>query len=212
MEGSKDCYHESRWGRPLRDNREVKTWMAGTSPAMTNLDAVPTATNTSSQRLQFAGQRVGPLRDVAGAETDDKIAAAGDAMHHAGEVGGFLQRNHFAMAVRAQAEHKMVAVDAFYRRLAGRVDFGDDNRIGVVEAGTELLEQRLQPGKAMRLHHGDDLAVGGLPRRFQHRCDLNRVMAVVVDNGDAVPFAGLGETPPHAAEACERPADRGVRH
>ena len=31
-----------------------------------------------AQRLQFARQRVGPLRDVAGAEADDEIAAAGD--------------------------------------------------------------------------------------------------------------------------------------
>ena len=38
------------------------------------------------QRLQFAGQRVGPLRDVAGAEADDEIAAAGDAVDHAWRV------------------------------------------------------------------------------------------------------------------------------
>src|SRR6202158_6208130 len=135
--------------------------MAGLVPAMTPLDSSP----PSPQRLQFAGQCVGPLRDIAGAETDDKIAAAGDAMNHTSEIAGFLQRNDLAMAMRAQAEHKMVAVDARYRRLAGRIDLGDDDGIGVVEAGAKFLEQRLQARKAMRLHHGDDLAVAGFPRR-----------------------------------------------
>ena len=111
------------------------------------------------------------------------------------------------MAVRAQAEHEMVAIDAGDRRLAGRIDFGDDDRVGIIEAGAEFLEQRLQPGEAMRLHHGDDLAIGGFPRRPQHGRDFDRVMAVIVDDGDAVPFAGLGEAPLDAAEAGDRLAD-----
>ena len=104
----------------------------------------------------------------------------------------------------------MIAVDAFDRRLAGRIDFGHDHRIGIVEAGAELLEQRLQPREAMRLHHGDDLAIGRFARRPQHGRDLDRVMAVVVDDGDAVPFAGLGEAPLDATEACQRLTDRFV--
>ena len=63
------------------------------------------------------------MRDVAGAEADDEIAAAGDAVHHAGKVRRFLQRNHFAMTVSAQAQHEMIAIDAWNRRLAGRGDF-----------------------------------------------------------------------------------------
>ena len=111
------------------------------------------------------------------------------------------------MAVRAQAEHKVIAVDARDRRLAGRIDLGDDDRVGIVEAGTKLLKQRLQPGEAMRLHHGDDLAVGGLPRCLEHRRDLDGMMAVIVDDGDAVPFAYFGEAPLDAAEARDRLSD-----
>src|SRR5882724_5042106 len=133
--------------------------MAGLVPAMTKAWA---ATNSSPQRLQFARQGVGPLRDVAGAETDDEVAAAGDAVNHLGEFGGFLQRNHLAMAVRAQAKHEMVAVDALDWRFARRIDLGDDDSVGIVEAGAEFLEQRLQAGEAMRLHHRDDLSIGGL--------------------------------------------------
>ena len=47
------------------------------------------------------------------------------------------------MAVRAQAEHEMFAIDAGDRRLARRIDVGDDDGIGIVEAGAEFLEQRL---------------------------------------------------------------------
>ena len=53
---------------------------------MTNLGALQAAArDPSPQRLQLVRQCVGPLRDIAGAETDDKIAAAGDAVHHARE-------------------------------------------------------------------------------------------------------------------------------
>jgi hypothetical protein len=34
----------------------------------------------------------------------------------------------------------------------------DDHRVGVVEAGRELVEQRREPGIAVRLHHRDHLA------------------------------------------------------
>src|ERR1700681_4171551 len=97
--------------------------MAGTGPAMTSLGtAIP-----SPQRLQFARQRVGPLRDVAGAEADDIVAAPGGRGDDAGERRGIGQRYHFAMAMRPQAKHEMVAVDAGDRRLAGRIDLGDDD-------------------------------------------------------------------------------------
>ena len=44
--------------------------------------------NPLPQRLQFVRQSVGPLRDIAGAETDDEIAAGGNAVHQAREIGG----------------------------------------------------------------------------------------------------------------------------
>jgi hypothetical protein len=107
------------------------------------------------------------LRDVAGAEADDEIARTRNAVNDFGQLRRTRQRDHLAMAMRAQAEHEMIAVDAFDRRLAGRIDLGDDDRVGIVEAGAEFLEQRLQAGEAVRLHHGDDLAVGGFTRRFK---------------------------------------------
>src|SRR5947208_3428205 len=178
--------------------------MAGTSPAMTRLRAI----SPSPQCLQFAGQRVGPLRDVAGAQADDEVAGAGEAANDLRQLRRTRQRNYLAMAVGAQAGDKMVAIDALNRRLAGRIDLGDHDRIGIVEAGAEFLEQRLQAGEAVRLHHGNDLAVGGFTRRFKDGGYLDGVMAVIVDHGDAVPLAGPGEAPLDAAEARDRLADR----
>src|SRR3954462_11683751 len=122
--------------------------------------------STSPQRLQFARQGIGPLRDVPGAKADHIIAAAGDAADYFGKLGGTFQRNNLAMTMSTQAEDKVIAIDARYRRLAGRIDFRDHDRVGIVEAGAKLLEQLTQPGEAMRLYHGDDLAVGGFPRRL----------------------------------------------
>src|SRR3974390_2021223 len=59
----------------------------------------------------------------------------------------------------------------------------------------------------MWLHHRDDLSIGGLARRSEHRRDLDRMMAIVVDDCDAVPLAGPGETPLDAAEYRDRLAD-----
>jgi hypothetical protein len=59
----------------------------------------------------------------------------------------------------------------------------------------------------VRLHHGDDLALARLARGSEHGRDLDRVMTVIIDDGNAVPCAGAGETPPHAAETGERQAD-----
>src|SRR5450756_2291734 len=133
MEGSHDYRYKSGLGRPLPYHHAVKTWMAGTSPAMT----ISMTSRLSPQRLQFGRQRVGPLRDIAGAEADDKIAAGGNAVDDAGKIGGFLQRDYLAMAVSTQAKDKMIAVDASDRRLARRIDFRDHDGIGVIETGTK---------------------------------------------------------------------------
>jgi hypothetical protein len=99
---------------------------------------------------------------------------------------------------------EIVARHALDRLLARRIDIGDDHHVGVVEAGGEFIEQRLQPRVAMRLHHGDDLPPGGGARGAQHGGDLDRMMAVIVEDGRAVPVAGAGEAPFDAAES--RPA------
>jgi hypothetical protein len=65
-----------------------------------------------------------------------------------------------------------------------------------------------KPGVAVRLDHGDHLAVrrhgaGGL----QHGGDLDRVVAIVVDHADAVGDARGGEAALDPAEAGQAGAD-----
>ena len=52
----------------------------------------------------------------------------------------------------------------------------------------------------MRLHYGYDVSAFGLTGGFQRRDDLERIMGVIVDDRDAVPFADLGEAPIDAAK------------
>ena len=62
----------------------------------------------------------------------------------------------------------------------------------------------------MRLHHGDHLALARFARGAQHCRDLDRMVAVIVDDRHPVPLAGAGEAPPHAAEILQRLADHVV--
>src|SRR6476659_7263718 len=158
------------------------------------------------ERGEFARQRIGPLRAVAGAAAHHDVAGLCQPLDHARKVLRAVERNDLSMTVRTQPLHQRVAVGAGNRRFAGRVDVRHDHGVGIVETGRELLEQRSQPGVAMRLHHGDDLAPARLARSAQHGSDLDRMVAVSVDDRYAVPFAGAGEAPPHAAEAGERVA------
>ncbi len=72
---------------------------------------------------------------------------------------------------------------------AGRIDRRDNDKVGVVEAVAELLEQIVQPRVAVRLHHRDHLTLDAFAGRAQDRGDLDRMMRIVVDDRCAVPFA-----------------------
>src|ERR1700746_1063422 len=60
----------------------------------------------------------------------------------------------------------------------------------------------------MRLDDSDHPAGYDRPRRLKYGGDLDRMMAVIVDDRDAVPFAGLGKASAHAFEIVEAPAHR----
>src|SRR5262249_19093592 len=108
-----------------------------------------------------------------------------------------------AVAAETQALDQRIAVHPLDRRLAGGVDLGRDHRVGIVEAGAELVEEVMEAGEAMRLDDRDHLARGDRPPRLQYRRDLDGVVAVIVEDVDAVPRAGVGEASLDAAEAAE---------
>src|SRR5947208_12621879 len=66
------------------------------------------------QRGELARQRIGPLRDAAGAEEDHVIARHYQLPNHRGELAGLVEREHVVVAARAHALHQRIAVDARY--------------------------------------------------------------------------------------------------
>src|SRR5262245_58174010 len=101
----------------------------------------PRSSRHRAERRKLARQRVGPLRDVAGAEAHHDVARLREPLDDARQVLRSVERDHLAVAVRAQALHQSVAIGTRDGRLARRINVGDDHRVGVVEAGRELVEQ-----------------------------------------------------------------------
>ena len=99
------------------------------------------------------------MGDVAGAKEDDVIAGLGERCGSVRQILRPLHGKRLAMAARFQRGDETVAIGALDRRLAGRIDIGDDHRIGIVEAARKFVEERDEPRIAMRLHDSDDLAL-----------------------------------------------------
>src|SRR5438067_1926971 len=91
-----------------------------------------------TERREFARQRIGPLRDVAGAKAHDDVVRLREPRENAGKLLRAVERDDLAMPSRAQALDERVAVGAGDRRFAGGIDVRDDHRVGVVETGGEL--------------------------------------------------------------------------
>src|SRR5262249_44929586 len=106
--------------------------------------------------------------------------------------------------------HKGIAADALDGRLTRRIDGRHGDDVGIVEAGAKLLHQIAQPREAVRLNDGDDASLARLARGIEHSGDLDRMMAVIIDDADLVPGPGLGEAPLDTAEILERLADDGL--
>src|SRR4051812_29618442 len=64
------------------------------------------------QRLEFADKRVGPLRDIARAQTNHIVAGLRQLFYQARDLLRTIERNHLAMAARAQALHQRIAIGA----------------------------------------------------------------------------------------------------
>ena len=70
------------------------------------------------------------------------------------------------MAVLDQPGDDRIAAHTFDRIFASGVDIGDEDDVGVVEAGAKIIEQMRDPGIAMRLHDRDHLARHDRAGRF----------------------------------------------
>ena len=92
-----------------------------------------------------------------------------------------------------QPGNQIVTARAFNRSLTSSIDISDANDIRLIETSAELGKMVVQPRVAVRLMHRDDTPVAGLPRCLEHSGNLGGVMAVVVNNRNAI----------HHADTCK---------
>ena len=112
-----------------------------------------------------------------------------------------------AVAVADQTCDQIIAGCAFNGVFASGKNVCDADHIGVVEAGAEIIEQAVQTRVPMRLVDCDHAALCGLAGSFQHGCNLNRMMPVVVDDRDPIHFTYAGEAPVYTSECGQCCAD-----
>src|SRR5215469_6396381 len=114
------------------------------------------------------------------------------------------QRADIAMAMLDQPGDKGIATYTFNWAFAGRIDVRDQNDVGIVETGAEAVKEMGDASKAMRLNHRDQLTGDDCAGCFQNRSDFDRMMTVIVDNGHAIPLAGLGKAALDPFEVTQR--------
>jgi hypothetical protein len=80
-----------------------------------------------------------------------------------------------------------------------------------LNAPWKVGHQIVETGVAVRLDDGDHAALRALARGGEDGGDLDRMMAVIVDDGDAVDLADLGEAALDAVELGEAALDHFIR-
>ena len=110
------------------------------------------------------------------------------------------QRAGVGVTVADQARHQIIARRTLNRVFAGGKYLRYCHHVGFVKTAAELFKQIVQPAIAVWLVHGDNLPITGLPRRFQYCGDLNRMMAIIIDNGDTFDLAYDGKAAVDAFE------------
>ena len=144
---------------------------------------------------QIMGDAAAGFVDVAGTEGDDEVAGAdGIAELVAGlEHGG--GGTAFDVALGADFIEDGLAGDAGEGFLAGGVDIGDEEVIDIMKGGTELFFEQLGAAVAVGLEEAEEAlgveALGG----GEGGGDLAGVMAIVIDEGEALAAVADLEAP-----------------
>src|ERR1700685_2547596 len=77
------------------------------------------------------------------------------------------------------------------RLLAGGVDVGHEEKVGLVERAREFVEEKLRAGVAVGLERDDDTSIEATLRGIESRLDLRRVVPVVVHDHHVAALAAL---------------------
>src|SRR5262249_12179641 len=165
--------------------------------------------------------------NVSGTETENEIAGS----EHVADVAMHAHKtrliSHSAMTVRQYGIGDGLTADSGNRRLARRINIGDDDAIGLIKGGAKLIAQRLGARVAMWLKHCQHPLASGRTRCRQGGADFRGMMRVIVDQQKAVasvldfetaagvPKFGQGNGDlfeRHAKLARQRNHDGGVLH
>ena len=95
---------------------------------------------------------------------------------------------------------KLFAGDAFDRRFARRINFGDHQNIRLIERAAEIVPKRLRARVAVRLKKNQQPLVAAAARRFERGADFGRMMAVIVDQRDAANIPLISKRRPTPAK------------
>src|SRR6267154_1986911 len=145
----------------------------------------------SQQNHEF----VAGAADIAGSDGQDGVQGVGLAQK---ELDAFLHgpkiENVF-MAGFANGVGQSLAGYPGDGRLAGGVNVGDNQNVGLVERAREFIPEMLRAGIAVRLEEHQEAIELADARGFQGGANLRGMMAVVVDHGNVVDRAFNVEAP-----------------
>src|SRR5260370_15171499 len=108
----------------------------------------------------------------------------------------------------ANGARQRFAGHAWDGRFAGRIDIDQRENIGLIERAAEFVPKVLGAGIAMRLKEDEqaiELAAAG---RFERGQSLDRMMTVIIDNGDVIDHALDVQAAAHADTFAEAFADQ----
>lgn len=135
--------------------------------------------------LQKFYQCLALLPDIACPQGDDNVAFFHDPSQVLWDQLPVADPGHVLWPWRLTSSASRSAVAPLNRLLAGRVDVGQHQQIGIVKGGHELVEQLVGAAVAVWLEGGHDSPLRpALPGRCQRCLDLGRVMTVVVHHHD----------------------------
>ena len=116
------------------------------------------------------------------------------------------------MTAHLQSVDQSIAVDALDRVFTGNIDRRHQHHVGVVEGTLKFFHMIAQTGEAMRLDDSDHAALRAFACSRQHGLDFDRMVAIVIDDGDTVNFTDLGKAPLDAAKVIKALGDLLVGH
>src|SRR6056297_1714727 len=121
----------------------------------------PAQCSASTQPIR---QAIGPCADRTRSKADDHIAGIGLLAHQTLQIVLILNGPRMTVTRADQPRDQIITRRPFYRVFAGGIYLGDGDDIGLVEAGTKLVEVMMKARVPVWLMHCNHAALASLPR------------------------------------------------